>query len=169
MKWLRWGLRLAAVVGIALWLWRYVGPREVMKAGMPAPDLIAELSEQKVYNLRKLRGKVSVINFWASYCGPCRQEAPELSKTYQKLRNRPVDFVGLAIDFVSADEAAVIGKKFGMYFPLGIAVSEDLKDFGIHAVPATIVVDKHGRIAWSRVGAVSERALTQAVEKALRL
>lgn len=117
------------------------------------------------------RGRVLVINLWATWCAPCRQEMPAIEAFYRKYRQRGVDVVAVSVD--DRSDIADVGKVMAAYtFPAALAVDSDLKAFGrVRQVPATFVIDRNGvlrRNGWADAGLVDLAALEDAVEPLLR-
>jgi cytochrome c biogenesis protein CcmG/thiol:disulfide interchange protein DsbE len=113
--------------------------------------------------LSSYRGKVVVLNFWASWCGPCRTEAPLLERWHRKLRNQQASVVGVDVLDVTGDAQAFI-REHGLSYPqLRDADGSKLKRFDIVGYPETIVLDRQGRIAATARGPVDERFFTQRV------
>jgi len=103
--------------------------------------------------LSDLRGKVVVINFWASWCKPCEQEAAELQQAW--LEYEPTgDVVFLGVDYVDTEtDARVYLKKFGITFPNGADLATKISQyFRIKGVPETYFVDKNGVLQYVQVG-----------------
>ncbi len=115
-----------------------------------APKITGTMLDGDSFRLSQLRGDVVVLNFWASWCAPCRLEAPELEKTYQKNKSDGVRFVGVNIRD-DKDKARAFEKSFGVTYPSlhdapgKIAIS--FRDVPPSTIPATIVIDRKGRIA----------------------
>ncbi|MRR31562.1 TlpA family protein disulfide reductase, partial [bacterium] len=118
----------------------------------PAPDFTLTTFGGQQVQLIELRGNVVVINFWASWCSPCRQEAGYLEQTWQKYRNRGVVFIG--IDYADTElEALQFIKEFGITYyngpDLGTRISQS---YGIRGVPETFYVAKNGELRGIKVG-----------------
>jgi thiol-disulfide isomerase/thioredoxin len=116
------------------------------------------------------RGRVLVINLWATWCAPCRQEMPAIEAFYRKYRQRGVDVVAISVD--DRSDIAEVGKLMASYsFPAALAVDSDLKAFGrMRHVPATFVIDRNGvlrRNGWADAGPVDLATLENAVEPLL--
>lgn len=135
----------------------------------PAPDFsLALFGTEETLRLSNLRGKVVVLNFWASWCPPCRQEAPTFERVWRAYQDRGVVFVGVDI-WDSDAEAAKFLQEFGITYPTGpdpngaIAV-----DYGLTGIPETYFITRDGMIAHKAIGIVREETLTQAIEGLLQ-
>lgn len=121
--------------------------------------------EGEVIDMAKLRGTVVVINFWASWCGPCKLEAGELEAVYSAYKAKGVNFVGIAIDDIEANARAFV-KRYNVTYPNAIDSDNSLSSrYQIFAIPTTFVIDKAGLIRYTRRGAVTRGALAQEIEK----
>jgi thiol-disulfide isomerase/thioredoxin len=115
-------------------------------------------------------GRVLVINLWATWCAPCRQEMPAIEAFYRKYRQRGVDVVAVSLD--DRSDIAEVGKAMAAYtFPAALAVDSNLSAFGrVRHVPATFVIDRDGvlrRNGWKDAGLVDLATLEHAVEPLL--
>jgi peroxiredoxin len=137
----------------------------------PAPDLAGTTLDGETFRLSDHRGDVVVLNVWASWCAPCRAEAPVLAKAATELSGRGVQFVGL--DTRDSDTSArAFTDKFGVDYPnlidrdgrLQLQFSESLPP---QAIPSTLVIDRQGRVAARALGRVSESAVRGMVEPLL--
>lgn len=103
------------------------------------------------FSLADARGKVVVLNFWASWCGPCRTESPDFDAVYRATKASGVEFVGVNTKEPSAAPGAAFVKNFkitypNVYDPTG-KVTLSFRDFRAGGFPYTIVIDKQGRVA----------------------
>ena len=116
------------------------------------------------------RGRILVVNLWATWCAPCRQEMPALEAFYTKYRQSGVDVVAISVDDRS-EMAAVKGVMASYTFPAALATESDLKAFSrVRHVPATFVIDRDGilrRNGWEDAGLVDLAALEKAVRPLL--
>ena len=165
-----WPLFLLAVNLFATPLATPAAVAESAVIGRPHPELSLPDLEGKVQNLSQWRGKVLVINFWATWCGPCLEEIPMFNSLQKLFGEQKVQFIGIAVDNPGA-----IG-KFIQRTPIhyqnlvggfeGAALAEDFgNDRG--ALPFTVFVDKSGHIKAIALGKLTEQATRANIEKLL--
>lgn len=121
-----------------------------------APDFTLErLDREGELTLSSLRGNAVVLNFWASWCIPCREEAPFLERVWRESRDRGLVVVGLdAKDF--RRDARAFMRRYGLTFPIVYDGPGDrLSDYGVTGFPETFVLDRDGRVVEVFVGAVN--------------
>ncbi len=120
----------------------------------PAPELKFKDLEGRMHDLAELRGKVVLINFWATWCPPCRREMPSMERLTQALKGEP--FVALAVDVgEDADtiEAFTSQLETTPTFPILLDTrSRSMKAWKVSGLPTTFLVDKRGRIVASAIG-----------------
>jgi cytochrome c biogenesis protein CcmG, thiol:disulfide interchange protein DsbE len=137
-----------------------------------APDFTLErLDEDGDLQLSSLRGKAVVLNVWASWCDPCKEEAPYLEQVWRSNRDRGLVVVGLDARDFRAD-AQRFAERFGLTFPLVYdGPGDELDGYGITGFPETFVIDREGRVVQAFAGAVNgddERVrLRAAIDEAL--
>ena len=101
--------------------------------------------------LAGLRGQVVMINFWASWCGPCRQEFPALDQIYAKYKPMGFTLVGINVESEKADAERFLGTQkvsFPILFDPQNAVSGS---YGVKAMPTTVLIDRQGRVRWQHM------------------
>ncbi|MEI6361617.1 MAG: TlpA disulfide reductase family protein [Actinomycetes bacterium] len=136
-----------------------------------APDFTAKTLDGGTFRLADHRGEVVVVNVWASWCAPCRAEAPVLAKAATDLTGKGVQFVGL--DTRDSDTSArAYVQKFGLTYPNVIDRDGQVQllfadSLPPQAIPSTVVIDRQGRVAARALGTVSESAVRGMVEPLL--
>lgn len=137
-----------------------------------APDFTLErLDRDGRLTLSALRGKVVVLNYWASYCFPCKEEAPFLEQVWRSNRRRDVVVVGVDWQDFRGDARRFM-RRFGLTFPVVHDGPGDVGfDYGLTGLPETYVLDREGRVVRAFIGAVNtdeDRAnLRAAIKEAL--
>ncbi len=119
--------------------------------GTAAPGFTVQDSDRKV-SLDELRGKVVVLNFWATWCPPCVEEAPALNRLQERIAPRGGVVIGVSIDD-DPDKYEKLLKDFGVLFPTWRDPSAKvMHDYGTVMIPETYIIDRHGRIARKIIG-----------------
>jgi cytochrome c biogenesis protein CcmG/thiol:disulfide interchange protein DsbE len=137
-----------------------------------APDFTLErLDESSELRLSELEGKAVLVNFWASWCAPCKEEAPFLEEVWRDNRNRGLVVVGLDAKDFRAD-ARRFAERFGLTFPLVYDGPGDSTDpYGVTGFPETFVIDREGHVVAAFKGGVDGEdvrpKLLAAIEQAL--
>ena len=170
MPWRRLIVTLAIIVpliGILAYGF-YRDPRYIPSpmVGRAAPPLALALFDGGKLSLADLRGKVVFLNFWASWCPPCRSEAKEMEQTWQRLKSDNVVFVGVQIQDTEENGRAFI-KEFNITYPTGLDVSGRIAiDYGVWGIPETFFIDAEGRITYKHVGGISPAIIIAKVGEA---
>ncbi|MFA5838098.1 MAG: TlpA disulfide reductase family protein [Bellilinea sp.] len=156
------------VVGlIALLAWGLVQAEKTpLEEGM-APDFTLTSFDGRTYTLSDLRGSVVIINFWASWCPPCREEAAYLERTWRKYKDKGVIFIG--VDYADAEKPALayIDEFDITYFngpDLGTRISQS---YNIKGVPETYYVAKDGTLRGNHIGPLFEPELDNRIDELL--
>lgn len=120
--------------------------------GQPAPDFALKSSTGENLRLSEFRGDVVMINFWATWCGPCRQEMPLLDELYTRYERVGFNLLGVSIDDDSSRAMAMID-ELGVNFPvLFDARKEVSKMYDVGAMPVTVIVDRTGNVRYVHQG-----------------
>ena len=124
--------------------------KSVLLPGMEAPEISMKDTEGNTRRLSDLRGKVVLIDFWASWCGPCRRENPNVVKLYKKYHDRGFEIYSVSLDKEKSAWLKAI-KDDGLVWPNHVSdlngwTSSGGKTYGIMSVPSTVLVDKDGKI-----------------------
>jgi len=140
-------LPIRAAAAAMLWLASASGPASAApKIGQPAPALVLRSLDGVTFDLAKLRGKVVLINYWATWCGPCRKEMPKLDAFYKRYHSRGLEMISISIDFPRDFEKMRKAARTVSYPTAAIKdISND--DFGApKAIPVTWIVDADGKV-----------------------
>jgi cytochrome c biogenesis protein CcmG, thiol:disulfide interchange protein DsbE len=161
-----WGglIALLAIVAVGL-LQTQQGPVGI---GQRAPDFTLTTFEGEEINLSSLKGKVVMINFWASWCKPCEGEAPDLENAWRYYQPGG-EVVFLGVDYVDTETAALAYlKKFDVTYPngpdLGTRISQAYRTTG---VPETYIIDKSGILRYVKLSPISLSELRGAIDPLL--
>jgi cytochrome c biogenesis protein CcmG, thiol:disulfide interchange protein DsbE len=164
------GLTVAVVLGLlALLVWKVTHEDDAAKVGDAAPAFhLSRLDAPGKLALASYRGKVVVLNFWASWCAPCKQEAPRLEAAWKRYRQQGVVVVGVDAQDFSGDAKRFI-RKHGLTYPnVHDGPGSTLGRYGVSGFPETYFVDRHGRLVGEKVtGEVSDEKLTDGIRRAL--
>lgn len=127
--------------------------RGAISVGDPVPEFTLTTFDGQAFNVADHAGKVIVINFWASWCKPCEQEARELEQAFQHYKDSgEVVFVGLAYVDTEPNSLAYL-ERFEITYPNGPDLATKVSQtFRVRGVPETFVVDKQGRLAYFKAG-----------------
>jgi len=168
---LQWtiAIALAALLG-AGWTWLSRAPEGLDDiaspvAGRPAPDFALQATDGQSYALSDLRGQVVVVNFWATWCPPCRAEMPALQEVYDAWRDGGLIILAVDQDDWSDDTAERVrsfGEEFDLTFPLLLDTTYEVgRRYRITAMPTTLFIDRRGVIRDVIFGGPMSRALIE--------
>ncbi len=122
---------------------------KALQVGQDAPEIALNSPDGKPIKLSSLRGKYVLIDFWASWCGPCRMENPNVVRTYQKYKDKNFEIYGVSLDRSKDDWLKAIEKDqltWTHVSDLKFWSSEGAKAYGVRSIPATYLVDPKGKI-----------------------
>lgn len=156
---------VVALALLALLTYGVVGQGQGPLDKGPAPDFTLTTFDGQTISLSDYRGQVVVINFWASWCPPCRDEAPVLERVWRRYRDQGVVFIG--VDYVDTEpEALAYIAEFDITYPNGPDLgSRAAKDYHIQGVPETFFVTKAGHIAHVHIGPLDGGTLLSWIEQ----
>lgn len=132
----------------------------------PAPGFTVTDLQGRTFSLADFKGKVLFLNFWATWCPPCRQEIPDFIAAYKDLKGDGLEIVGLSVDRLTAEALAEWVKDVGINYPVALASREHVRAFqpGDY-IPTTLVIDPDGNIRHRHVGALDKERLLELFKK----
>ncbi len=136
--------------------------------GSKAPDFeLTDLSGKKV-QLSDFKGKVVIIDFWATWCGPCREEIPDFVRLQSKYRQQGLVILGLSLDEGGDKKVRSFAEDHDMNYPVLIASPETANLYGgVVGIPTTFVLDRQGRIVKKFIGRMGPETFEEAVKPLL--
>lgn len=145
------------------------GQREGGTAATPAPDFTLETIDGDTFQLTEHRGNVVVINFWATWCPPCRREIPGFIELQQEHGSRGLQFVGVALQRGAGAEAVrAFAREFQINYPVGVDDGTIAKKYGgVQRLPTTFVIGPQGNIQGRLPGFTPKAKLGPGLEKML--
>ncbi len=149
----RWAAPVTALVILlagALWYQQYLAR---VRAGFPAPDFALPDLGGNLRRLSDFRGKVVLLNVWATWCAPCREEMPSMEQLHRALRNEEFAILAVSQDQDGARAVAPFVEEFGITFPVLIDPrGEVARKFGVTGYPETFIIDKDGKVLIHHIG-----------------
>lgn len=154
------------LLGLIVYFW-YHPPAWVSYESRPAPQLHATLLDGQRVGLEQLRGRVVLINFWASWCVYCRREMPDMEQFWRDYRSQGFDILAL-----SQDDTPVLAREFiekeGYHFPVAMADADHAAALGgVSRLPTSFLIDRHGRVRHKISGQVHYDRLENLVKPLL--
>ncbi len=120
-----------------------------------APDFTLHAMSGPNLRLKEQRGRVVMVNFWATWCGPCRQEMPQLNRLYEKYRSSGFVLLGVNVDD-DAGKAAEVAAKLGVTFPVLLDTDKTVsKLYDVSTMPSTVIIDRDGKVRYVHRGYLS--------------
>lgn len=133
----------------------------------PAADFALDLLNGDAVRLSDLRGQVVMVDFWASWCAPCRQESAALNRAYAAYEGRPVEFVGVNV-WDTQNGAELFLVEFGVEYPTGVDADGDIAlNYGVRGIPEKFFLDADGMIRHKYVGPMSDEVLRETLDSLL--
>jgi cytochrome c biogenesis protein CcmG/thiol:disulfide interchange protein DsbE len=153
---------------LALLIWKVAqGSGRKAAPGKPAPNFtLKRIDRPGTLQLASLRGKVVVLNFWASWCYPCKQEAPALSEAARRWAGRVV-VLGVDVNDFAGD-ARRFARKYGLSYPL-VHDNHNVTSpkYGLTGLPETFFIDRRGKVVVHEAGEVRAAEIQDGVQRAL--
>ena len=152
-------------------------PTAGLKAGAAAPDFSVKDMSDKNVSFEDYKGKVVLVNFWATWCTPCQEEIPELIAMQDKYGSKGFTVLGLAMDeegksivapFVAKERYDVGGQKLPMNYPIVIGNDSVAEKFGgLLGLPTSVLVSRDGKVLKRVTGIINEEDISKQIEGAL--
>jgi peroxiredoxin len=138
----------------------------VVTAQAPAPDFTLRGADGRNLRLNEQRGQVVLVNFWASWCGPCRQEMPHLNRLYDKYRGSGFTLLAVNIDDDPRTGTATAA-RWGLKFPVLLDADKTVSRlYDLGSMPATVLIDRDGRVRYLHRG--YREGMEEAYERQIR-
>jgi cytochrome c biogenesis protein CcmG/thiol:disulfide interchange protein DsbE len=172
MPWRRLFITLLIIAPV-LWLLAFGFTRDARYIRSPliakeAPPFTLTLFDGRTISLRDLRGKAVFLNFWASWCVPCRAEAKDLEAAWQRLRDKNLVFLGIALQDPEKDSRVFL-REFNVTYDNGRDDSGKIAvDYGVWGIPESFFIDPQGRITYKHVGGIRAALVAAKLDEALR-
>lgn len=147
-------IAILIIVALTMGALGIVSPKSYAASEMPEAKkfTLSTLDGEKEVSLEDFAGKAVVINFWATWCGPCREEMPLLQKEWEKYQKKDIEFIGIDV-MDDKNLAAALTKEMGItYINLHDASGEISNKYGVIALPATFFINKEGLVAIKNYG-----------------
>jgi cytochrome c biogenesis protein CcmG/thiol:disulfide interchange protein DsbE len=161
------------IIAPLLWLLAFGFTRDARYITSPllakeaAPFTVTLFDGRKV-RLNELRGKAVFVNFWASWCLPCREEARELEAAWQKVKDKNMVFLGVAVQDTDQNSREFL-KEFNITYPNGKDEAGKIAvDYGTWGIPESFFIDPEGRITYKHVGAIRAALVINKLDEAVK-
>jgi peroxiredoxin len=161
------------VLVLGMLVWRF-GPQVGAALGIgggggaPAPDFTVETLDGETIRLSELKGKVVLVNFWATWCPPCRLEMPGFQDVWEDYRDQDVVILGLSMDQGVRSEVASWVRSRGITYPVAFASGSIARSYGgARVLPTSVLIDREGRIAHTVEGFYAETTLRASIRRLL--
>jgi peroxiredoxin len=130
-----------------------------------APNFSLKTSDGKTIELKKLEGKVVVVNFWATWCPPCKSEIPGFLEVYKQYKAKGLEIVGISLDETGWKVVKPFVEAYKITYPVVVGDANLARAYGgIEGIPASFVIDKKGNIVTRHVGYLDKASLENLVK-----
>jgi len=137
-------------------------PAKTETEPVPAPEFSLKDLQGNALSLASYKGKVLILNFWATWCPPCRREIPGFIEAYRELKDKGLEILGVSVDDMPEATLGQWVRDAGMNYPVALATAKIVADYepGDY-IPATIVIDREGRIRYRQSQLMDKETLVR--------
>ena len=138
-------------------------------ARKPAFNFNLKTLDGKSLQLSALKGKVVLLDFWATWCPPCAEEIPHFKELYDQYRGKGLEIIGVALDDGGEKDVAPFAQENKINYPLSATGAQELAQAygGVRGIPTTFLIDKQGRIAQKYIGYQSKEVFEKEIQALL--
>lgn len=155
-------VRLFVAVALSL-------PALAQQPKQKAPNFALKDAQGKTVELAKLKGKVVLVNFWATWCGPCRKEMPDFVEVYKQQKTKGFEIIGVSLDEEGWEVVRPFLTKYNINFPVVVGDGKLAKAYGgIEFLPTSFLIDRNGFIVDKHVGLLSKEKLEHKIAPLLQ-
>ena len=153
---------LTVLIGISVLMAAGATVMRARSENVAAPDFVLKDLQGKDVKLADYKGKVLILNFWATWCPPCRAEIPDFVEAYAANKNKGLEILGLSVDRMTADELLPFVSMAKINYPVALADARIVQDYEPgNYIPATIIIDKKGTVRHRHVGQMDKATLVR--------
>lgn len=125
-----------------------------------APDFTLKKMDGDSFTLSEHEGQVIVLNIWATWCPPCREEIPDFINLQKQLRDKGILFAGVSVDRKGWEAVRPFVKKYGINYPIMVDNGTVLRQYGpLRGIPTTFIINKKGKVEYATIGMLNKKAL----------
>jgi len=156
-----WGV----AIGLAVAVYFLIGwLQPTMDLPEEAPPISVQTLDGKAWRLESYAGKTVVVNFWATWCGPCKKEIPDFSRFAED--HPEVEVIGISLDEKLAPaQVQAKARALGVRYPVAMFTKAVQRDYDVRTLPTTVIIGPQGQVRLIRVGAMSYQSLVRAAGK----
>lgn len=124
-----------------------------VKEAIEAPDFTIQTPDGKALHLKDYQGKAILLNFWATWCGPCAKELPKMAKLYEQYKEKGFVLIGVSLDFGGPEVVKAFLEEHQLNFPVGIDTEKEAtKAYGVRGLPTSYFINPQGKVVGWLIG-----------------